>query len=697
MKVSSLKNIIMNSLHIIWAVLITILFVFYSGTISHLYDSNFGNWLKFIPKLLQIDMAVYIKGLIISLLGIAAFTLACISLGSIFLNGMYPLEKPSLFDWIGGFVTAFLLGEIVFSFIMLAMGIWGKLPPSNTISVFLIGGGMGILSFRKLILACRKSRKSYVCKPGTKSERLIFWLSMAALASAVLLTTARLSYDSTAFYFSDAKLTAMTGQLLFFPNDSFVISSFHTGILYTALIQFAGDHSARLLSWVSGVLIVMICMALAGQVGLSNKGKIITLALLVTSTAFLDPLGDGKIELSSSLPALTAIYWLVRSVKENNLNNYLLAGTFAGFAIVSRPYNLMLLGGFIGIYFLTSLNSLKLRLRSYIAIAGPILFFLLLHLIANWMILGDPFAPINNASKVSRDGWQWSGFDPENIWLARIFFPFIATFFNTPQSMGNISPIMLIFLPVLFNKKTRAALKSGGDLKIISLISLFVLTSWIMLQFTIFEIRYVLFLWVIIYLAAAEIISTGLEGLPQVSRNIFLGTIVLLLAYIVARNIFIAVDAYAPIDKNGTPQCSDSPFCNYLFPINQNALHGERVLGLSAFRYYLRPELFACSSKANEYHKIRDALEDSYDDFWLEVQRQGYTYIAYEENYSTRHLKIDLLPAIANKPNWVNLEKLSETFDGYFSAYKIEFNNDLNHIKKNCVNNNGIWLVQEIP
>lgn len=695
MKVISIKNIIINSFYIFWATFTIILFTFYSGTISHLYDSSFANWHKFMPKLLQIDLFIYTRELLVSLTGVLFFTTACISTGSIFINKYDTLGKKVLSNWSSAFVTAFLLGEIVFSYILIGISTLAKLTPINTITIILLGSGIGALSFKNLIQ--KYTKQKCISNNTSKFEKLFFFLSILILASTMLFTTARISYDSTAFYFSNSKLIAATNRLVFFPNDGFVVSSFHIGIVYTALIQAVGDQAARFLSWINGLFIIFISIALADEMGLSRRAKLITLGLLITSTAFMDPFGDGKIEIPTTLFVLTSIYWLITAEKGMHQKHYLFAGIFAGFSIISRPYNLILLGSFIALLFIVNKTPLPLRVKFYITLSAPILIMLAFHLTINWLILGDFLAPLHNTSKVNPEIWQWAGFDPKNIWIARIFFPFVATFLNTPQSMGNISPIILTFLPIFFTGKTRSRLSLSKYLIKISLISLLILTTWIMVYFTILEIRYVFFLWIIIYISTAAIIDSGLETLEPFIQKMFSGIIVLLLLYMCVRNLFIAVDAYAPINENGVPQCNDSLFCSYLLPLNQNAAPGERVLGLSAFRYYFRPDLFACSSKADDYLMIQNALGESDEAFWAEVYNQGYAYIAYEENYSTRHLNVDFLHTISRTPDWIKLKKLSETFGGYFSTYRIEYINPPNQVSKKCVSDNGTWLVQETP
>lgn len=231
---------------------------------------------------------------------------------------------------------------------------------------------------------------------------------------------------------------------------------------------------------------------------------------------------------------------------------------------------------------------------------------------------------------------------------------------------------------------------------IIAAIATATLILWIMVYFTVLEIRYVLFLWAIIYIAFAEGISYSLEHMDVTNKNISQGVFIILLLFILARNIFIAVDAYAPIDKNGVPQCGDFIFCNFLKPVNEMAKPGERVLTLNAYRYYLRPELFACSSKNMEYAEIKKASLVSNEAFWLEVNRQGYTFITYEHNYAVRHLYMNFFPDPKNTPPWVKLEKLEDDLDGSFISYKIEYIDPPYKTEKNCLKVNDVWLVQNI-
>lgn len=687
---SKLKTFLLNSIYIFWASVLFILFIFFSGTICHLYGSTLKDLPQFGLKILQIDFVHYFKDLLIAFFGIAFFTFACVSLGS-FLTTWEHLSRIN--DWTGNFVSSFLVGEIAYSIVFYTFAYNKLFTPINTGLILLAGGVIGIHSLKTHFSPFPKT----VSEKRSRLEILILMLAIAIIASTALFTSTRISYDSTGYYFSNAELTAINNRLSYFSNDPLVAGSFHSGILYAAIIQIFGDQAARFLSWINGVLMILICITLAKEIGLSNKGIIFTLAMLTTSTALMDPFGDGKIELAMTLPALTAIYWLVRAEKSNKFKQFFLAGIFAGFSIISRPYNFLLIGGFFSLYFLAWKDNTIFRIKPLLFTAFGLFLMLGFHLAANWALHSNPLAPLTMASKANPNTWQWSGFNPENIFLARTFYPFLVAFFNTPQSMGNVSPLFLIFLPLLIAKETRNNISLSREAKKITVISVVILFIWIYSIFTIFEIRYVFFLWVIFFIGAADMFVVSLEHSQPMVRNFYSGSIVLLLGFILLRNLFIAVDAYAPIDNNNNPQCSTSIFCNYLYTINDNASQGERVFNVSAFRYYLRRDLFACSSSRTDYLEIQDAMNHSTEKFWLEVHRQGYTYIAYEKNYSLRHLDMDMPHYLENPPNWVKLEQLSNTFDGYFATYKIEYIDASNQIVKRCEPINGIWTVQDIP
>lgn len=694
-----LKNLFFMS----WAAFCTSLFIIFSGRVSALHSTMLVDLDDFLPKLSRIEPVKYSIDLAAAILGVSIFTLACLSLGSVLLDWLLArlnrqaaanLARPIRL------ATAFLIGSGVFSIFFLTLGAAYKLTSVSVLIILTIGTLAGIRSLISSLKATAEDSAFNILEGG--ADRKIYFLSISILFLSLTYTSARLSYDSVAFYFSDAKITALTGISQSYAHDSFVVSSFHAGVSYTALILTFGDQAARMFSWVNGLVIIIFALALGEQFGLTKTSKRILLASLLTTTAFIDLFGDGKIDLATSAPALAAVYWMVRSEARSHNGNYVLIGLLAGLAIISRPFNALLLGILFALYYLNQIYQLaktkKEYLRNYITrlavIIATILILFLFHLSVNWMILGDPLAPFTNAARINTGVWQWS-FDPKNLWIMRLLYPLTVTFINSPQSLGTISPLFIAFLPAIFIKEIRQVLFSNKAMIGLTTMAIITIAIWITAFFTVVEIRYVFFLWVILYIPLSVIAEKVIEPKDHTGRIMEL-MLVIVLVFVNFRVVYISLDTYSPLDQNGNANCYDHPFCDFLQPINASAASGERVLTMNAFRYYLRTDLFACSTKADEYAKLREAALVSADDFWEEFARQGYTFIAYEKNYGVRHLFMEFAPSPENAPPWIKLEPIYGAFPKDNEvAYRVTVLQPQTFNTVKCAQDqNGVWVIK---
>jgi hypothetical protein len=305
------------------------------------------------------------------------------------------------------------------------------------------------------------------------------------------------------------------------------------------------------------------------------------------------------------------------------------------------------------------------------------------HLFANWLILGNPLAFLSSISSIDPANGPWD-YNPDQILAVRLLYPFVATFYNSPQTLGNISPMFLAFLPAILIKDIRNEANISKQLWVLFIISMVALILWIFSFFTVYEIRYVLFLWAILFIPLAEIIATVLANTDYFFQKILHVLIVMLLVFFVWRTIYIPLDTYSPIDKQGNPQCNDSRFCEYLKSINKAAAPGDRVLTLGAFRYYLRSDLFACSTRNTEYKTLQKLTSQNAEAFWEEVYRQGYKYLAYENDYTIRHLQFAIIPSPDNTPRWIKLEPIFGVPGDLQVAYKINVSNPPVEIEATC-------------
>lgn len=503
------------------------------------------NWQAFLDMLTRIPPMLFAYKLLGALLGVMIFSLSCTSLGFFFLHKI-TLTGSSTMAW---GVTAFLLGEIFYSLIFLTVIGLYRLTPSFVLGCLLTGFLAGLRPLQIFIALI--SPPSRLTTAFQRSERIILALTLIILFFCLFLAFTRLGYDAAAEYFSHAKIMAVTQlPVFFYPNEYFVVSSFHPGILFTAIIQLFSDQAARMLSWVNGIAILLIGLAIGQELGLTSRARLWFLVLMVTTTAFIDLLGDGKIELISTAPILASIYWLIWSVEHPARGTYVLAGVLSGFAIISRPYNIFLVSLFIALFLTSSAIiqyrsgrfSLKQFIRPILWLVLPLLAMGTFHLLQNWIWLRSPIAPLTYARGLDNADWQWV-VDPAYLTFYRLLYPFTLTFLNSQQSLGNISPLLVGLLPFLLLAEVRMHIEFSTLSKQLLLVTILTLLAWITISFTVLEIRYVMFLWVLLFLLTAQVIENVLRhGGIQPVRYL----LIIFLAIICARTVVIAITTYLP-------------------------------------------------------------------------------------------------------------------------------------------------------
>lgn len=692
-------------LSILWLSICIFIYIAFTAKVSYIqYVDVFD--LKGMPeKLLIFAKPNYWGSLLWSILGLFLLSFAYISLGyftarAIKFTFLFTISDKSLLSQFTSLASCYLLGQAVFISISLVFSGLLRLTPLLTLAMIGAGNLLGIAQFKKM-------RNDFLFHNSAKKHRPDFFSILTSLIFllTILNTTARISYDSSAIYFSNAKLTSHLERMEFFTDGNFVASVFQNVIQYTSLIQLTGEQSARMLPWMSGLIICIFSLALGEKVGLTQKALSFLMLLLISSTAFLDLLGDAKVDLLSTAPAIGAIYWMitVEKTQEKQVEKMLFIGILMGLSITGRPFNAFLLGIFTLFYYLEEyIKDRKIKgalialLLQLVWLGIGITLLGVFHLFVNWVLYRDPFAFFDSLTSINPSTGPWDN-NPQSIFMLRIFYVFAATFRNSPQSLGNISPLVLGFLPALLWSKTQREFKFSKETKRLSLIAATGILSWILLFFTIVEIRYVLFLWIILFIPFAQLITFVLDTSNVFYQKIFIGLLTILLGFFLIRTVLIASQTYSPLDKQGNPICSEFILCEYLTSINETAKPGERVLTLSAFRYYLRSDLFYCSTQHNEYASLKELSYKDQSAFWEEVYRLGYNYIAFEEDYTTRHLQFGFSPSPTNLPEWLILERIDTSNTEVVAAYKIDVNNPPIEVIYKCQKNEkGIWTVIEI-
>jgi len=668
---SKLKTFRAHSLLFTWLISCLILFV-YISRVDFVHIVTLPNWGALINVLTRIWPLGDSLDLLRALLGVLLFSLACLSLG---LGILQKWVQPQSSKLALG-ITALLVGEILFSVIFLTLISLYRLTPALVVITLLLGFFLGFPGFMAFI----KSLPQPSALSGfERSERIILILGVIEMILGLLLSATRLGYDATAEYFSHAKIMAVSHlPILFYPTDSFVVSSLHPGILFTAIIELFGDQSARLLSWVNGMAVLFLGLALGKELGLSPRARLWFLTLMVTSTAFVDLLGDGKIELISTAPALAAVYWMVRSTEQPKKGVFVLIGLLSGFAIIARPYNIFLVSLFIALFFIQQAFvqyragrfDLKQFSQSVLWIMPPLLALGVFHLFQNWIWLKSAIAPLTYARGLKSSDWQWQ-LDPAGLMLYRLLYPLTVTFLNSLQSLGNISPLFVGFLPFLLAKRVRENLHFSTLLVQFTPVALLTLLMWIIFFFTVLEIRYVLFLWIILFLAMAQVLESATHHVDVLIRFLVRVVLIIFMVVMCVRTLMIAVITYFPLNNAGNYYCPDSHLCTMLETLNKSAAPGDRVLVLHAYRYYLRPDLFACSSQMDEYTALEPLARQNSEEFWVEAYRRGFQFIIFEQHLAQDRYHFGKLPNLDTAPDWIQIETLYSSPKANQIIYKL--------------------------
>ena len=688
-----------NIMFIIWIWFCICLFILFSAHISYIQSIELKLSALTWESLRPFFTPIYWANLIISFFGMTLFTLSCIMVGkalmeAVHFQSFFESQTETQLARICRIATYFIIGYFFISIILVIIVGYFRLITEISWGVLVFGVILGLFKRKEIFSGIKTVNTIHNFSIFNK----LTWLMVGC---ALLTASARISYDSSAIYFSDAKLVAHTGKFGFFTDGTFVASVMQSVLPQTILLQTFGDQSARMIAWISGLLVLILCLGLGEKVGLTKHAQSILPIILLTSTAFFDLLGDGKVDLSSTAPAIAAIYWLVTLKSSHKVSSLIIVGLLCGISISMRPFNAFLFVIFISMYFIHqailvrfSGEFLKEIFGSLIWISFGVGILGIFHLFVNWVLYKDFFAFIKSLAAINSASGPWDNASNAIFWL-RALYPLMATFRNSPQSLGNISPLVIGFIPGIFLDVVRNNLRISNKLKHLTWYAGVTIFAWLLTFFTVVEIRYVLFLWLILFLPASEIIASFLDHGEVLLRKYGFVSIIFLSTMILIRTVLISGATYSPINLNKSPICSDYTACTFFQSINKIASSGERVLMLSPYRYYLREDLLYCSSQYQDYSKLQ-SLSQSIDHnlFWEQVYQLGFKYIAFENDYTTRHLQFGLIPTPDNTPEWLSLKRIDYGNGTYFTAYEIQVIKPPVQVQYRCDKNDlNIWEI----
>jgi len=486
--------------------------------------------------------------------------------------------------------------------------------------------------------------------------------------------------DARAFYLVLPKVVAASHRLVALPlYEDFSLVGLLAEMQLAALFLLGmPGGSARLFCWITALAGAVILAAISKRAGLGRRGQIIALSMLVTSTAVTWLWGTGKTDFFAAAYGLCAYYYALRSWDENSRKHaVLLAGLFTGFAIVAKlSYLVPLLPGVFILLYWQELQNLAQTWRSHeqrVALLRRCVVVAMLfgavaaiafvpQLIKNWMLYGDVLKTLGG-------GFQW--FSPETTRRIVLTYPLVLTYGNYWAQLGNISPLLLAFLPLALLPPYLQK-PWNGPVAALATAALAGLVIWVMLFPAVPMPRYFLATLILLIVPASWAAERfSLRG--RISAHVVWAAtlLILLLFYKVYSSFFFNwKDAYRNVvseQVEGIPSGSEVDSYPVYRSLNQIAEPGARVFTLTYFKFLLRPDLIQCATRASESPTPSDV--ENPESFWRRMHTQGFTYLLVEDAYNI--VAVDRL--IKTKPAWVTFETITK--QGTWGAYRITYQN----------------------
>jgi hypothetical protein len=612
-----------------------------------------------------------------------AYSLACFGAGIVALTllfrgvALHRLVSPGTVV-----ATAFILGQGILAslWVLLALGGWfSRLTVFAVVLICVLGGllqGWSLLkSFGHQVVSIWRELRE-----DTWGWQLVAALSMLLCLLWVTSLGRSLSGDGPAYYLALGKLIAASRHLIPMPGYEFFMNVGLQGEMhFAALMAMYSPDAARLFSWPTISMTGILLTALGRVCGMGRRGQWLTLASLFSSSAVVWLSGDGKVDLFAAALGVAAFYWAVQSRFVHLTGTLFLLGLLSGFSIVAKlsyapvmvpTMSFLVLWGYMPEFQDRTRwrFAMKSFLRGCIVIVAGLIIAFVPHMIKNALLYGNPLSPLGSEDAV----WvhqTWYGADVTR----RILFtyPLALTYGSYWAQYGNLSPLLLAFLPLVFYLPRPRPFFSS-PLVIVSLTGLIGILAWSIYSPSVFSPRYILgalLLLILLPARAAEYVSLT-DSRPRLLAAGVLGlTVISLVAFMLfCLNLIFFPNATIQYLTGTLDQCDrDGVYCTAMELLNQDAKPGSRIYLATYLHYWLRGDLLQCVSNANDQDLPARA---SGQKAWLKMYKDGFNYLLIDKSSHT--FVLDRLN-IAQPPEWVDLIPLysSEALD----VYKLRFKN----------------------
>lgn len=623
------------------------------------------------------------------------YALVCLLLGVIIFKLLSLKRKiESQFPLYVLIVTGFLLGQGILANVWLLVGLASWLKTSLIWGILIVTSISGILLWpfsRSTIWLKIKENLSKIKKLTLIWKILlilvILLILIYALGAIVLPPTA----DAEALYMVWPKIIA--GSEVLQPQPNYYLQS-QLGLSgemhYAVLMAIANPEAAQFFTWFSAIAVVILLLSICSLSGAKIKGRILALVILFTSTAFALYIIGGKVDLYSAAFGLAAYYWVLQTNRENNLLPLTLTGLFAGLAFVAKFSSAVaIIPGIILIILWNNYFKCRLKLFkwkdyllssffSLLLVAGFFALSIIPHLIKNWALFNEPFAPF---IFLKTQGVKWLDtpwFSKENTRYILLTYPIALIFGQYPVQGGNLSVFVLAFMPLLVFLKIKNFWQS--KLFQVILLGLIGFAGWMIINPSIIAPRYILatsLLFIVPVAMATE------QFMLRENFKILKIVIFLSIFFILSLTLFNNLIPFKYSLKKEEKAQFYSPYYNSLKFINQKAGIGERIYLAGYYSYYLRPDILQCFNGPDGKERISDP------EIWENLFQRGFKYVIVQKE---SHKSVLKSLTDTNKPDWLNVQEIYD--DPSTKIFSLESTDSNYRLQCDCQSKNQkFWQV----
>lgn len=538
-------------------------------------------------------------------MSLTTYCFACLGAGRISLLFLFKKNNNLKLSAGTEAVAYFLFGQGLLANFWVLFALAGNFSPTLVKGVIAIFCSVGVvLNYKLLCDVIRQSASIWrETISDTRGWRLLILSTVIVWLAWITSIGRHPIADGSGFYLALAKVISASEHLAPLPGYENLTSIGLQGEMHSAaLITLVSPEAIQLFSWLTLTSGCVFLLALGRQVGLTRHGQWLALAMVFTSSALIELSGSGKTDVYATAMAFAAYYWAFNIRKDNWVTTSILTGAFSGLAVVAKisyvenflPSLAIILAW--QVFAQSSKKTFSYQFRTLALIGASAIFMAMILPIKNQVLFENPLAPYG-MKDISDQSW----YGPDTIRRIFSLLPLALTFGDHWAQIGNISPLVLAYLPLLlFLPKSDHRVQN--PLVVLGIATLIGLASWFLSHPAVFAPRYFLGCLLLLVLPSAKAADHYSSISKTNDRIIVINAtlVIFLIGVYYSKNIFLPKQTYNLLLNSESVCKHDETVCFIESTVNTSLQVGERLFMNGSFRYWLRPDLIQCALSTSE-------------------------------------------------------------------------------------------------